>query len=450
MVGKYKAYPEYKNTNDKFINVIPKHWNIYAVKHIGRLNGGSGFPIDEQGKEYEELPFFKVNALSQADAKNNLQAKNDTISYTTAKKLNAYIFKPNSIVFAKVGAALLLGRIRKIKYKACLDNNMMGVEIFCSDYDNDFIFYSMNLVRFDYIVNSGTIPSVNEFQIGNVYLSIPPIAEQKQIANFLDYETAKIDTLIKKQHQLIKLLEEKRKTVISHAVTKGLNPNVSMKDSGVEWLGEIPEHWLSVGFKKYLNPIVDYRGKTPEKVEDGIFLVTARNIKEGKINYSLSHEFIKEVDYKDIMRRGIPKIGDVIFTTEAPLGEVANIDNENIALAQRIIKFRGKDQIVDNYYLKYFIMSDQFQQGLNTYATGSTAQGIKAERLGYLFLLIPPYKEQSNIVNYLDLEILKLNQLMVKANQVIELLKERRTALISAAVTGKIDVRDWQAPTITV
>lgn len=95
-------------------------------------------------------------------------------------------------------------------------------------------------------------------------------------------------------------------------------------------------------------------------------------------------------------------------------------------------------------------MSDQFQQGLNTYATGSTAQGIKAERLGYLSLLIPPYKEQSNIVNYLDLEILKLNQLMVKANQVIELLKERRTALISAAVTGKIDVRDWQAPTITV
>lgn len=448
MVGKYKAYPEYKDSGVGWLGNIPKHWEANKTKWYCKVTDGSHHSPDIQLKGY---PFISVTDIGE-----------NKIDFCNAKKIS----KSDYYRLVREGCKPSVGDILLTKDgtigRACLVNVSMPDFVILSSLGlltpkqqvlNKFLYYylisGINIDQMNSMIHGSALRRMTINKINELLFICPEISEQQNIANFLDYETSKIDMLIEKQQQLIKLLEEKRQAVISQAVTKGLNPNVSMKDSGVEWLGEIPEHWLSVGFKKYLNPIVDYRGKTPEKVEDGIFLVTARNIKAGKINYSLSHEFIKEVDYKDIMRRGIPKIGDVIFTTEAPLGEVANIDNENIALAQRIIKFRGKDQIVDNYYLKYFIMSDQFQQGLNTYATGSTAQGIKAERLGYLSLLIPPYKEQSNIVNYLDLEILKLNQLMVKANKVIELLKERRTALISAAVTGKIDVRDWQAPTVT-
>jgi type I restriction enzyme S subunit len=287
---------------------------------------------------------------------------------------------------------------------------------------------------------------MSQFDLANHALPLPNKTEQTQIARFLDHETAKIDALIREQEHLIALLQEKRQAVISHAVTKGLDPNVPMKDSGVEWLGEVPEHWLVAGFKKHLEPIVDYRGKTPTKTESGVFLVTARNIKNGVIDYSLSQEFISESDYEEVMRRGAPKIGDVLFTTEAPLGEVAQIDDETIALAQRIIKFRGLPDFIDNAYLKLFLQSSPFQQGLMTFATGSTALGIKSDRLGYLRQLIPPISEQQKIVISVSQETKRYEQLMTAAKEGIEFMRERRSALISAAVTGKIDVREWQPP----
>ena len=218
-----------------------------------------------------------------------------------------------------------------------------------------------------------------------------------------------------------------------------------MRDSGVEWLGEVPKHWVVAGFKKFIEKIVDYRGKTPNKTDSGVFLVTARNIKKGVVDYSLSNEFISEDDYSETMSRGKPNIGDVLFTTEAPLGEVANVDNTDIALAQRIIKFSGKKDILDNYFFKYFMMSEAFQTSLSLYASGSTVKGIKAERLVYLRKLIPPLAEQKEITHHIDIELKKFDLLVSKAEVGIELIKERKTALISAAVTGKIDLRDWKS-----
>jgi len=139
-------------------------------------------------------------------------------------------------------------------------------------------------------------------------------------------------------------------------------------------------------------------------------------------------------------------LGDVLFTTEAPLGEVAQVDDETIALAQRIIKFRGLPDILDNSYLKLFLQSTAFQQGLMTFATGSTALGIKSARLGYLSQLVPPIDEQRQIVIAVNEQVKSYEQLIVSAKEAIDLLRERRSALISAAVTGKIDVRNWQPP----
>ena len=140
---------------------------------------------------------------------------------------------------------------------------------------NKYLFYWLYATRQEIInlSSGGGQPNVNQEKIASLKVSAPEYELQARISNFLDHETSKIDTLIGKQQQLIKLLKEKRQAVISHAVTKGLNPNAPMRDSGVEWLGEVPEHWNVAGFKKYLNKIVDYRGKTPEKHDSGIFLV---------------------------------------------------------------------------------------------------------------------------------------------------------------------------------
>lgn len=211
------------------------------------------------------------------------------------------------------------------------------------------------------------------------------------------------------------------------------------KDSGVEWLGDIPEHWEAVGLTKYLKSLIDYRGKTPEKSGNGIFLVTAKNIKGGIIDYSLSQEFVKEEEYDEIMRRGKPEIGDVLLTTEAPLGEVANVDNEEIALAQRIIKMQGKLNILDNYFLKYWIIGSYFYQNLQSLCTGSTALGIKASKLCLLKVVLPSLNEQKQIATFLDHKTKQIDDLIAKKEALLEKLDEKRTALISHAVTKGLD-----------
>ena len=148
--------------------------------------------------------------------------------------------------------------------------------------------------------------------------------------------------------------------------------------------------------------IVDYRGKTPKKTNEGIFLVTAKNIRKGYIDYEKSQEFISEQDYAEVMRRGMPKVGDVLITTEAPCGNVAQVDDENIALAQRVIKYRPKDNRLDSTFLKYILLGEEFQTKLNSKATGGTVKGIKGSILHKLTIPLPSIEEQRKIVKILD------------------------------------------------
>lgn len=282
--------------------------------------------------------------------------------------------------------------------------------------------------------------------IRNLRIGLPSFSEQETIADFLDWKTGQIDALIAKKQALIEKLKEKRLAVITQAVTKGLDPSVPLRDSHIYWLGQIPTHWVVGGFTKFVLHRADYRGKTPEKVKDGVFLVTARNIKSGYIDYELSQEFVLEDEYEQIMSRGKPVIGDLLFTTEAPLGEVANIDREDIALAQRVIKFRGEPDKLNNYFAKYWMMSVGFQSDLMSLATGSTAKGIKASKLFALRCVIPPLEEQETIVGYLDRKLSDFDEMENKVISVIEKLTEYRTALITAATTGQIDVRNVAIP----
>lgn len=211
-----------------------------------------------------------------------------------------------------------------------------------------------------------------------------------------------------------------------------------MKDSGVEWIGKIPKDWEIVPLTKQLDSIVDYSGKTPEKTEEGTFLVTAKNIKDGKICYELSKEYVREADYEEIMHRGIPQIGDILFTTEAPLGQVANVDRTDIALAQRIIKFRALST-VNNYYLKYWMLNEGFQQFLHSLSTGSTATGIKSSKLFLLPLVRPNIEQQNKIVEYLDAKCSKIDEIVEKQKVIIEKLEEYKLSIITEAVTSGIN-----------
>ncbi|MFB2727422.1 restriction endonuclease subunit S [Shewanella mangrovisoli] len=435
---KFAAYPEYKDSDIEWVGDIPINWNVlpaFAVLREECIRNLDGAETNVLSLSY--------GAIKQRDVESNAGLLPESFNTYQLVNYGDIVLRltdlQNDKRSLRVGRSTQKGIITSAYMKlVCLHqlDNRFAYQLLHS-YDTTKVFYGMG---------GGLRQSMKFEDFRRLPVIVPPLEEQRTIAAFLDYETARIDQLIAKQQKLIELLKEKRQAVISLAVTKGLNPDAPMKDSGVEWLGQVPLHWMVAGFKKYLEPIVDYRGKTPNKTESGVFLVTARNIKNGTVDYDLSQEYISEDDYEEVMRRGKPQIGDVLFTTEAPLGEVAQVDRDDIALAQRVIKFRGASGVIDNTYLKIFIQSTHFRQGLMTFATGSTALGIKSDRLGYLRQLIPPIVEQQEIVSSVVDSLKKFDELISVASSGIKLMQDRRTALISAAVTGKIDLRGWRPP----
>ncbi|MUK45411.1 restriction endonuclease subunit S [Aliivibrio fischeri] len=277
---------------------------------------------------------------------------------------------------------------------------------------------------------------------GNIEMPCASFEEQQKIVNFLDHETAKIDTLITKQEKLIELLREKRQAVISHAVTKGLNPDAPMKNSGVEWLGEVPNHWV---IKSYRYACKIYRGKFGHRPRndpafyDGEFpfIQTGDVARAGK--------YIK--DYKQTLNEkgiGVSQkfpVGTLMMTIAANIGDTAILGFEAYA-PDSVVGFKPKADI-DLEFLRYSFMAAL--PALEQTSTQSTQANLNVDRIGAVQASFPSVSEQKEIVAYLDSLLEQYDDIESKSQKSIELMNERKTALISAAVTGEIDVRDWES-----
>jgi type I restriction enzyme S subunit len=288
---------------------------------------------------------------------------------------------------------------------------------------------------------------LNQELISNAMMLAPTSLEAEKIASFLDHETAKIDALIDKQQQLIKLLKEKRQAVISHAVTKGLNPAAPMRDSGVEWLGEVPAHWVQIKLKHVLCEIIDAEHKTAEYFDGGNYLVCrTTNVRDGALKLE-SGKYTNSETYLEWIKRGKPEPGDILFTREAPAGEACVVPMEPIlCLGQRMVLFKLRKEKINPMYLLFSIYSGLADDFIKQLSQGSTVTHMNMADIINIPLFELPLDEQNEIVKHLDQVRTRYDVLQKNAESAIELMQERRTALISAAVTGKIDVRNWQAP----
>ena len=431
----FPRYPTYKPSGVEWLGEVPEHWE---VKRIASLYS----EVVEAGNE--DLPVLSVSIhhgvsdseLSEEEMDRKVVRSEDRSKYKRVA--------PGDIVYNMMrawqgafGSVVVEGMVSPAYVVARPKTNL----------PTEWIEY---LLRTEFAVNEIKRFSrgITDFRLRlywdefkNLRICAPPAQERASILRFLDHETAKIDALIAEQQRLIELLQEKRQAVISNAVTKGLNPDAPMKDSGVEWLGEVPEHWEVMGLTKTIGPVVDYRGRTPSKCDSGTLLVTARNIRSGEIDYSLSEEYVDPLEAEELLQRGRPVVGDVLFTMEAPLGQVALVDREDIALAQRVVKFRGITSRMTNNFLMWWLAGSHCQNQLSSLSTGSTALGIKASKLSAITCLVPPVEEQLTICNHIHNSIRRLSMIHDAALSQIALLQERRSALISAAVTGQIDVR---------
>ncbi|WP_068261536.1 restriction endonuclease subunit S [Rubripirellula obstinata] len=279
-----------------------------------------------------------------------------------------------------------------------------------------------------------------------VYCSL---LDQQSIVEFLDYETAKIDALIEKQQQLIALLGEKRQAVISHAVTKGLNPDAPMRDSGVEWLGEVPSHWDVVN----LNVVTEIgNGSTPDRStprywgEEGDFpWLNSSVVNQAEVHES--DQFVTEAAIREChLPHILPPAVLVGITGQGKTRGMATILRTEATINQHVTYIQPRNERVTVPFIHRFFQMAYDHIRFESEGAGSTKGAITCGQLEKTKISLPPPDEQQRVVQYLGDFATKFADLIQKAEDANKLLRERRTALISAAVTGKIDVRGWQRP----
>ena len=433
-----KRYPAYKDCGIDWLGEIPEHWVVKELKYLSvneRYSFVDGpFGSDLKNEEYTDtgVPLIQLNNIGIGE---HIIRNLKFISKEKAEQLYKHNVLPNDIVIAKMAEPV--ARSAKVKpdfkeYVVVAD--CMKFRPALDTINVDFLVYTMNV---GYVKAQAEVRSTGttRIRIGltdakKLKVVVPPLPEQQSIANYLDRKTHLIDTLIENKQKLIDLLKEQRTAIINHAVTKGLNPNVKMQDSGIEWLGEIPEHW-AVKKLKYTIRLINEKVENGDKYE---LLIALENIEgfTGKLlNGSSSFEGSGNTFKK----------GDVLFNKLRPyLCKVVLTPQEGVAVGELLV-FRPNDPI-NNRFLFYRILSTDFISIVNGSTYGAKMPRASWEFIRNLKIPLSPIIEQQSIVDYLDAQTTRMDKSIEKQGKQIDLLKEYRTAFISEVVTGKIDVRD--------
>ncbi len=444
---KFSKYQVYKETNIEWIGKIPESWHLKRVGHHVDFITGFAF-------KSEQFSFVKGVRLVRGDnvTEGRLRWGEKTRYWPEVTNyLAQYLLKKKDILIgmdgSKVGKnyaiisdtdlpLLLVQRVARLRTDNELDYRYLAYLI------GSKLFRTWTtLVKTD-----PAIPHISPANIKNFPIPFPSHGEQLKIANFLDHETAKIDILIEKQQQLIKLLKEKRQAVISHAVTKGLNPDATMRDSGVEWLGEVPEHWaiakLAYRYEVLLGKMLDDKKITGNHLES--------YLRNTDVQWdSINDKNLPKMDFRPEERERYSVLkGDLLVCEGGEIGRCAIWDNNETCYYQKALhRLRPLNFLKDHTRFMFYLLFDAVHQERFISGAGKTTIAhLPAEAFRQYRFSFPPYAEQKEISKYLDEQKAKYDFLELKVEQQIALLGERRTALISAAVTGKIDVRNWHPP----
>ena len=432
----FKQYPSYKKSGVEWLGDVPEHWNL---KRFGYL-------FDENKKKNIGLKETNVLSLSYG----NIKEKNiDDNKGLLPESFETYqIIEPNNIVFRFTDLQNDKRSLRSAisKYHGIITSAYIAVKTKQNADFYNYLFRAYDLQKVFYSMGEGMRQSLKMDELNKMPVVLPNKDEQKRIVSFLDIETARIDNLIAKQEKLNELLEEQRKSIISHAVTKGLNPNALMKDSGVEWLGEVPEHWMTPSSKHLLEiPITDGPHETPNFVDDGVPFISAEAISKGKIDFDKKRGYITSELNAIYSKKYSPKIDDIYMVKSgATTGKVAMVETtEEFNIWSPLAVFRcNKNKVLPKFLLAVF-NSSHFYDALVLNWSYGTQQNIGMGVLSNIEIPCPSLKEQAEIIQHLDAQNTKFDKLISTQSQLIEKLKEYRSTIISHAVTGKIDVREF-------
>jgi type I restriction enzyme, S subunit len=441
LTGKWKPYPAYKDWGVEWLGEIPEQWGVMRLKFI------AAEPLQYGANESAELNdpnlprYIRITDISEDGS-----LRNDTYKSLPEEIAEPYLLKKGDLLFARSGATVGKSILYHDSWgKACYAGYLIRLRINSHISNPNFISYFVTSSAYQNWLSSvfiqATIQNVSAEKYANLLVPVPSLPEQRAIITFLDHETERINALIAKKERLIELLQEKRAALISHAVTKGLDPMVPMKDSGVEWLGEIPMHWE---VKRLKFAASFYGGGTPYKENleywsGDIPWISPKDMKAEIINDTEDH--ISKVAIENSSTRLIEP-GAVLLVVRSGIlrhSIPVAINIQPVALNQDMKAIVAKSFLMPEY-LASVIRGHQDALLVEWRKEGATVESIEFELLVNTISPIPPLCEQLAIIAYLKYETAKIDALISRIRDGIEKLKEYSTALISAAVTGKIDL----------
>lgn len=430
---KLKPYPSYKDSGVEWLGDVPEGWDVKPLLSVARER-----KEPNTGMHESNLLSLSYGNIVTKDIESNDGLLPESFETYQVIHDGDIVFRLTDLQNDKRSLRTALVKEKGIITSAYVAASPNGIgskflNYLLRSYDTQKVFYSMG---------GGLRQSMKYSDIKRLPILIPEIQLQRQITTFLDRETTKLDTLISKQEKLIELLQEKRQAMISHAVTNGLEPDVKMKVSGVEWLGLIPMCWSAACIKWFTRI---YSGGTPDKSNDSYWADgTVPWLNSGSVNddiITVPSNYITEEAFERSSAKWIPKNALVIALagqgkTKGMVAQLA-IDttcNQSMAAIIPTSKIRSR-------FLFWWLKANY--QNIRNLAGGDLRDGLNLEMIGGIYTPIPPFTDQDKVTEFLDRETTKIDTLIDKAKRSIELAKEHRTALISAAVTGKIDVREY-------
>lgn len=444
----FPKYPKYKDSGVEWLGEVPAHWAVKRLRYVAELNPSKS--------EVRTLPaessvsFIPMEAVGEDGSLSLEQTR------PIGEVLAGYTYvREGDVTIAKITPCFENGKgavMRGLKNHVGFGTTELTVmRPIAGLTTSDYLYRVISSEPFRVLGESsmygaGGQKRVPDDFVRNFSIAWPPYKEQEQIQAFLDHETACIDALVEEQQRLIGLLKEKRQAVISHAVTKGLDPDVPMKDSGVEWLGEVPAHWEVRKFFYGIKKIIDNRGRSPSYVEEGVPILEAKQLSYGGMDCASSFDkFISKDAYSEFIRDDVC-VGDVLMVTVGSIGKVGVVDNQDeFVILQNIVGFRVSDD-VDPGFLGIYLKSDAAFHAMQATNKDNILSSVKVSDFVQHKMPLPPRDEQLAIVGSVLEEVTRLEVLQQEAESLCTTLLERRSALISATVTGKIDVRGWQPP----
>lgn len=444
--GRYKPYPAYKDSGVEWLREIPTHWEMKRVNQISEILRGKFAHRPRNDPSLYDGPYPFVQTGDVTRARKEITSYRQTLN---ERGLGVSKMFPSGTLVMTIAANI--GDVAVLDFEACFPDSVVGFIPRCG-IERDFLFYVFLAMKPELLREApvNTQGNLNIERIGSIGspIPMPGKSEQRAIAAFLDRETANIDALVAKKERLIELLQEKRTSLISHAVTKGLDPDVPLKDSGVEWLGEIPAHWIGLPLKRWVAvKITDGPHETPQFVPDGVDFISAEAVSNRKINFDKRRGFISPELHAYYSRKCKPIRDDILICKSgATTGKLARVDTDHeFGIWSPLAIVRSNRSRIIPRFLEIALEAEYVQNQIKRTWSAGTQPNISMGDLERLHVVAPDIEEQRKILAYVDSKTDGFNPIIAKVQEAIDHLKELRTALISAAVTGKVDVREAAA-----